>query len=422
MRTHQDEKTSNTSHHYHKNILPFVDDIVALIEKIISLSKEQLIRPVIMIDGLAGTGKSTFSRDLVARCKEKKLNICYFEQDAFGIDRWKRHIAQISSCAEIARDPKTVVKLIELMTTGTTKIPDYNGNTGTRVLDKKTLNAGDIIIYEGVSSLSGVIYENTLFNPTIAQQFNQTANQEVVDYTNYIPIRIFFNPDSDETVYQSRMKRDMHEKGVKQEDFATNWLIFRRNNWLYTQRGIQNANIIVTRKGSDFEFHWLNDIVYHNQIIKYKPDTSINMKSTHHLYASMRTMMLEENKKSWFGDHYLSLFHAHDFDKSVMRNTASNNDQDYQQNNSHHPLKRPDEERKKQLKIRDIFKDRYHRDLAKNDNHYFTDDNVRNFGNATLHRLFTIKTRDDGDIELFKKYQTITKDLIFPTNFSKLKK
>lgn len=232
---------------YHENTKQFVFAIAEMAKQLIAVPPESKLIPIIMIDGPAGTGKSTFTADLINRLREIGMTPGPLEQDAFGVYRGVRKKYKINPCSDLARDPQTIVKLKELMETGKTKVPHYDKTTGVRTKDAVELKANQVIVYEGVSSLSAVIFENPAFD-AIHQQA--------------VPIKIFFQPDNEVTLYHSRQKRDVEERGVDLILFDDNWHDYQRNNWLYTMRGITNANFVVTR---DRENHFT--VVYANPVI-----------------------------------------------------------------------------------------------------------------------------------------------------------
>lgn len=316
---HQAEKKKRT---YSQNTQAFVFEVARIGQVLAELATQQKneinLKPVIIIDGPAGAGKSTFTLDLDQRLRELNLGVCLFEQDRFGVFRDIRKANKINPCSDLARDPKTVDKLKEVMRGETALLPEYNTTTGVRIKDKMPLASGDVILYEGVSSLSYVIYEN---------QKLAAQNNNGVNYQEYIAIRIFFTTDTEETLYASRRKRDITERSADLLDYEDNWDDNRRNNWMYTLRGIDNANFVVTRtKDATFEINQIAPIVFLGKEIKTEFNNNLmtekknepENKRDKKFYKQQRNTTIQDNV-GWVTDQGKALVTSFEFEKKVKK-------------------------------------------------------------------------------------------------------
>ena len=301
---------SHSEFKYFDNTKPLIFAIAEMIKKINSPeeksaerldgmeSKDTSVCPVILIDGPAGTGKSTFTLHLLHRLKELEITPCFFEQDRFGVDREKRDASLINPCSDLARDPATVDKLLEVMAGNPAFLPEYDRKLGKRYKDRIKLDPGSVVVYEGVSCLSSVIYDNPKFTKP---------------YQDAAIIKIFFTTDTEATLYKSRLKRDVEERNANPLDFKRQWAGFDRNNHLYTERGKQNANIIITRTATNtFEFTYAKPIVFRNALLEsdffsahlLRPDAQ---RAYHQDLIQQRDTILAFNRKRWFDDHFVVL-------------------------------------------------------------------------------------------------------------------
>jgi len=305
----KEEKT--LGHHYSPNTKEFVFEIARMAQSLVEKFKDSEFKPVIMIDGPAGTGKSTFTRDLVARLKELSINLCVFEQDNFGVFRDIRANNKINPCSDLARDPQTVAKLKDLMEGSETRIPSYDTSTGVRVKDAKPLASGDLIVYEGVSSLSAVIYQNSQFDDA---------------HRMAVPIKIFLRTDNEATLHQSRLKRDVEERSVTPLSFSDSWNDSRRNNWIYTMRGIVNSNFIVTRtKNNEFLITYLRPVTFYQDSERqevrslYQPLSPDIRRSEVLKLQKERHDILMSNMSRWFSTYHDALRCAFEFQKQLQK-------------------------------------------------------------------------------------------------------
>ncbi|MDI9819073.1 MULTISPECIES: uridine kinase [unclassified Legionella] len=222
---------------------PIVSEIILILNQISHQIKDDNKAVMIMIDGPAGVGKSTFSSYLYEQLKNHApggLSTTFLPQDLFGLSRTSRTQLDVHPCSDAARDAELFDKLADLIDRKTIVVPKYDSLTGAREKNVDTIQPADLIVYEGVSSLG-------FFYP-------------YMKYQDQAVIRIFVQPESDEALKKSRKYRDMTERGgMSEEVFEKNWENSTAHNWIYTYRGRNQANLIVTREaqtsGKTVRFH-----------------------------------------------------------------------------------------------------------------------------------------------------------------------
>ncbi len=285
----------------------------AIVFDIARMARQEVLRrsasgtesiPVIVIDGPAGIGKTTFTCDLLRALSELDVIRQHFDQDRFGMDRAIRNSLKISPCADFSRDYVTPLQLAAMIRGESGKFPLRDKRSGERtIVGSSAIGAfgkeevtddharyemieapkGGIIVYEGVSSLSGAMMEHT--------RFPQELRDELV-------LRVFIKPDEEAVLEASRLKRDVEERGADAAAFRKNWNTFQRNNWLYTMRGLENANIVITRRtDTSFSMQQIAPVCATGDIV--------STESAHRTASRLlRQQMLTAKHEQWFDEHF----------------------------------------------------------------------------------------------------------------------
>lgn len=232
---------------------PIITEVMnALLAMKTDIKKDSLAL-MIMIDGPAGVGKSTFSKDIYEQLKERLsgvLSVTFLPQNLFVVSRSARAQLGINSCSDAARDAILFEKMDQLIERKSIRVPHYNPATGERVKDAGTIEPADVIVTEDVSCLG-------FYYPALRHK------QQVV-------FRIFIQPENDKLLHDSRIIRDEKERGITQNEFEANWQESVSHNWIFTYRGRTVANLTMTRKEQKSS---KNDVVFtlmQSGAIKYK--------------------------------------------------------------------------------------------------------------------------------------------------------